>query len=421
LGLLLLSACGDAAGGEATEDATLPVTRDAAVHDAASPSLDAALGSDAAAPEAGVDASAANRPDGGAGIPNRPDAAADANAMLPEAGPPRDGGAAVDASTDAVSPSTEAGSASDRCDVAKLDPSAPPRVLSLSGNLGTHDPALIEQDGTFYLFHTGARVPGKTSRDLMSWLGAPSALGGSNPAWVAREVPGATDLWAPDISFFNGQYHLYYSASTFGSNSSCIGHATRSSMANGSFADQGSVVCSNHGNKDDWNAIDPNLILDESGAPWLVFGSFWSGIKAVALKPDGSRKDQTVHALASRGGGAIEAPFVVRRCGYYYLFVSFDKCCDGANSTYNIRVGRSQQLLGPYVDKAGKALMDGGGTPVLASAGRYHGPGHNAVIFVEKRAYNVYHAYDANAGGNSVLRVAELAWDAEGWPVSGGP
>ncbi|HKO90585.1 MAG TPA: family 43 glycosylhydrolase, partial [Polyangiaceae bacterium] len=132
-------------------------------------------------------------------------------------------------------------------------------------------------------------------------------------------------------------------------------------------------------------------------------------------------KDQTVHALASRGGGPIEAPFVVRRCGYYYLFVSFDKCCVGTDSTYNINVGRSQQLLGPYLDKTGKSMMNGGGTLLVKGAGRYHGPGHNAVIFVQKRAYNVYHAYDANMNGASVLRVAELAWDAEGWPVSGGP
>jgi arabinan endo-1,5-alpha-L-arabinosidase len=228
-------------------------------------------------------------------------------------------------------------------------------------------------------------------------------------------------LWAPDLSFFGGQYHLYYSVSTFGSNASCIGHATRASMSSGSFRDQGSVVCSNHGSKDDWNAIDPNVVVDEAGAPWLVFGSFWSGIKAVALNPDGTRKDSALHALASRGGGAIEGPFVVRRCGYYYLFVSFDRCCDGVNSTYNIRVGRAQKVLGPYLDRAGKPMLEGGGTLLVSGAGRWHGPGHNAVLFSGKRAYNVYHAYDANSNGASMLRVSELVWDNEGWPVSGGP
>ncbi|HEX6243820.1 MAG TPA: family 43 glycosylhydrolase [Polyangiales bacterium] len=366
---------------------------DAGPPNAQEPTQDGSASLDAASADAGHEASA-------------PEAGSDTDANRPDAG------------TDAA---LEAGAAGDRCDVANLDPAQPPRVLTLSGNLGTHDPALIEQDGTFYLFQTGPRIFGKTSTNLMSWQGTPSALGGANPAWIAREVPGATDLWAPDIAFFGGQYHLYYSASTFGSNSSCMGHATRASLSSGSFSDKGSVLCSNHGSRDDWNAIDPNVVLDEAGAPWLFFGSFWSGIKAAALNMDGSRKDNVVHAVASRNGGAIEAPFVVRRCGYFYLFVSFDKCCSGADSTYNIRVGRSLKVLGPYVDKSGMPMMNGGGTLLVSSAGRWRGPGHNAVLFSQKRAYNVYHAYDTQQNGASMLRVAELAWDKDGWPVSGGP
>jgi len=340
-------------------------------------------------------------------------------ASLPsDAGPSKAQDAALDTATktpDAATP------ADDRCDVAVLDPSNPPKALDLTGNLGTHDPCVIEENGTFHLLQTGPRLPGKTSKDLMQWDAAPAALGASNPAWIAMQVSGATDLWAPDLSQFGGHFHLYYAASTFGSNSSCIGHATRDSFASGSFADQGSVICSNHGTMDDWNAIDPNVVVDQDGTPWLVFGSFWSGIKAVKLESDGARADDQLHSLASRNGGAIEAPFVVRRCGYYYLFVSFDKCCQGVSSTYNIRVGRSAQVLGPYVDKDGKDMMQGGGTQLVAGAGRWHGPGHNAVIFIGKRAYNVFHAYDGNANGASMLRVAEIAWDADGWPVSGGP
>jgi arabinan endo-1,5-alpha-L-arabinosidase len=325
------------------------------------------------------------------------------------------GGFGGDATADAGAPDD------DRCDVAVLDPAAPPSALTLSGNLGTHDPALLEEDGVFHLVHTGPRLPGKTSTDLISWEGAPAALGSSNPSWIAMQVPGASDLWAPDLSVFGGQVHLYYSASTFGSNSSCIGHATRASFASGSFADQGAVICSNHGSDDDWNAIDPNVIVDREGTAWLAFGSFWSGIKAVRLDAQGARADDEVHALASRGGGAIEAPYIVRRCGFYYLFVSFDRCCDGTNSTYNIRVGRSSEVLGPYADRDGKPMLDGGGTLLVAGEGRWHGPGHNAVLFSGDRAYNVFHAYDGDAGGASRLRVAELAWDTEGWPVSGGP
>src|SRR5690606_4777588 len=243
-------------------------------------------------------------------------------------------------------------------------------------------------------------------------------LGAANPAWIAERVPGATDLWAPDISFFDGQYHLYYSASTFGSNTSCIGHATRPSLSAGSWNDQGPVVCSQ--NSDDYNAIDPNLVLDEAGTPWLAFGSFWDGIKAIRLTTQGARADNELYSLASRGGGAIEAPFIVRRCNYYYLFVSFDSCCKGADSTYNIRVGRSEDVLGPYVDRAGVAMLDGGGTLLVSGNDTWKGPGHNAVIFVGNAAYNVYHAYAA-ADGAATLRISELVWDAEGWPISAGP
>ena len=296
-----------------------------------------------------------------------------------------------------------------------------PVAVAVSGSLGTHDPAAIEQDGTFYLLQTGPRLPGKKSMNLMSWSDAGSAFGSQNPAWVSQRVQGATDLWAPDLSHFGDQYHVYYSASTFGSNHSCIGHATRASLATGNWMDRGPVICSNDGRSDNWNAIDPNVIVDQNGTPWLVFGSFWSGIKAIQLDSSGARANDELHSLASRNGGAIEAPYVVRRCGYYYLFVSFDKCCDGANSTYNIRVGRSREVLGPYVDKKGTAMMSGGGTILVQGADRWRGPGHNAVLFAGDKAYNIYHSYDANNGGRSMLRVSELVWDADGWPISGGP
>jgi arabinan endo-1,5-alpha-L-arabinosidase len=291
----------------------------------------------------------------------------------------------------------------------------------LSGNLGTHDPVVLASEGKYQLFHTGRGIPTKSSSDLLRWSQGPSVFA-SNPSWIAQAVPGATDLWAPDISRFGGKVHLYYSVSTFGSNHSCIGHATRDDVSGSSFRDEGSVVCSNAGNaKDDWNAIDPNVVVDESGTPWLSFGSFWSGIKLVKLTPEGKRADSEVVAIAGRRGStAIEAPYIVRRCGWYYLFVSFDKCCSGADSTYNVRVGRSRDVKGPYVDRAGTAMREGGGTPVVASAGAWKGPGHNAVLLTDKGDYNVYHAYSAS-DGHSELRISELFWDAEGWPVSGGP
>jgi arabinan endo-1,5-alpha-L-arabinosidase len=306
----------------------------------------------------------------------------------------------------------------DRCGVARAVPGTAPSVLPMSGNLGTHDPSVLEEDGVFYELNTGPGLPGKTSSDLAAWSGAPTAFPNGNPSWIATQVAGATDLWAPDLSFFGGVHHLYYAASTFGVNVSCIGHATRARLDSGTWADQGSVICSSRA--DDFNAIDPNVIVDTDGTPWLAFGSFWSGIKIVQLKSDGTRADSTIRSIASRGGGANEGAFIVRRCGYYYLFVSFDKCCAGAQSTYNVRVGRSPSVLGPYVDRNDVDMMNGGGTQVVAGGNGFAAAGHNAVVFSGDRAFNVYHAYPTD-GSYARLRVAELVWDNQGWPISGGP
>lgn len=312
----------------------------------------------------------------------------------------------------------------DYCDIANYNAGQPPETLSLSGNLVTHDPTIIEENGEYYVLQTGSEadglvLPGKQSSNLLSWNGTAGAfMQGNTPYWLTQRVPGVKNLWAPDLSNFGGQFHLYYSVSTFGSNRSCIGHATRNSMSSGQWTDRGAVMCSS--TSDNFNAIDPNVVVDDSGTPWLSFGSFWDGIKMVRLNQDGSRAASQIHSLASRNGGAIEAPVIVKRCGYYYLFVSFDKCCDGANSTYNIRVGRSTNVLGPYVDKSGRAMLSGGGTELVSSSSRWRGPGHNSVFFSNGKAYNMYHAY-RSLSGEPNLRISELVWDSEGWPVSAGP
>ncbi|HEY8922844.1 MAG TPA: arabinan endo-1,5-alpha-L-arabinosidase, partial [Polyangia bacterium] len=291
-----------------------------------------------------------------------------------------------------------------------------PTPLSLSGSLGAHDPAAIVAGGTIYLAATG--LVAKTSPDLKTWQAAPTPL--ALPDW-ARTATGAKDLWAPDLSSFGGAYHLYYSASTFGSNKSCIGHATRPALDGGTWTDQGMVLCSNAGGaKDDWNAIDPNVAIDEAGTPWLVFGSFWSGIKAVKLDTSGRRADNDMFAIANHADGGIEGAWVFRRCGLYYLFVSWGACCNGAYD-YNIRVGRASAITGPYLDKAGSPMMSGGGTQLVKGDASWVAPGHNAVITYAGKTYNLYHALKGGSTGAPTLRISELVWDAEGWPVSGGP
>ena len=308
---------------------------------------------------------------------------------------------------------------SDRCDVGVHDPASPPKVLALSGSLGCHDPSAIAVDNTYYVFCTG--LGSATSTNLTSWRSAGRPFGA--PAWLTSTISGVGDLWAPDISQFGGKYHLYYAGSTFGSNKSCIGHATRDSLASGTWTDDGAATtCSNVGSSDNWNAIDANLIIDTDGTVWLALGSFWSGLKIIQLDSTGKRAGTTVTSIANRpsNGGALEAPFIVRRCGYYYLFMSWDSCCKGASSTYNIRVVRGQSITGPYEDKAGTAALQGGGTLIAQGDSAFAGPGGQSVMFVDKKAYLVYHAY-AKPSGAITMRIAELVWDSDGWPVPVGP
>ncbi len=298
--------------------------------------------------------------------------------------------------------------------------------LELSGDLETHDSCVIEAEGRFTVFYTGPGIRMKVSDDLLFWEDEPQSAFAENPAWITDLVPDATDLWAPDVSFVDGLYHLYYAASTFGSGRSCIGHATTDSLAMPiGWVDQGPVICSDLGGEDvdDWDAIDPSTLTDPDGTRWMVFGSFGSGIKLIQLDESGARVDDTLHALAARSpdNPAIQAPFLLYRAPYYYLFVSFDRCCQGVSSTYNIRVGRASDVLGPYVDRDGVPMLEGGGTLLLEGDDRWRGVGANTILSTGGQDYNVYHSYDANAAGRATLRISGIAWDSEGWPIPGRP
>jgi arabinan endo-1,5-alpha-L-arabinosidase len=299
------------------------------------------------------------------------------------------------------------------------------------------DPAVIQPDerGPVYVFATGYGIPFYKSDDLCHWDRVDRVFAEGTPAWARAAIPGGRGEWAPDIRFFNGRYYLYYAVSTMGSQHSVIGLATNKSLDPAArdyrWEDQGLVLESKPGGTD-FNAIDPAMIVDHDKQPYLFWGSYWTGLKAARLDPqtgklpapDKAEKAEKIVPVAARAPGvdppAIEAPYVMEHNGYWYLFVSWDSCCDGENSTYKVLVGRSKSILGPYFDHRGRAMAEGGGTLVLASYGKWRGPGHNSALSTPHGDWMV------NAGFNSehleqrrVLQIRPMYWLDDGWPVVG--
>jgi arabinan endo-1,5-alpha-L-arabinosidase len=312
-------------------------------------------------------------------------------------------------------------------------PTPAPSGFTLTGDIApAADPSIFAEGGVFYVFTTGALVdregllPMRTSTDLRTFTYR-GAVYPQIPAYAAAAVPGSPGIWAPDIVKRGGEYRLYYSVSTFGSNRSLIGLTTNTTL-NGAapsagWTDKGTVIESIP--SDNYNAIDPAVFTDADGREWMAFGSFFSGIRMVRLDPaTGLRlaSDPTVYSLASRAApNAVEAPYVIRRGELYYLFVSFDFCCQGASSTYNTVVGRSTSPTGPYVDRDGRQMMQGGGTLVLSSGqgtdSRFVGRGHVSLVQNAGADFLVHHAYDRQRNGAPTLQVTRLIWDAAGWPT----
>lgn len=309
---------------------------------------------------------------------------------------------------------------------------APPTartVTQLSGDLDVHDPALVTDGpgGKWYVFASGKPDKGGGTIDVRSsadhgrtWTYA-GTIWDTMPTWLRETVPGANNMWAPAVHEHGGTYYLYYAVSTIGHNDSVIGLATNTTLDPADpaykWVDQGKVVRSLPAS--DFNAIDPDVVQDAAGTPWLVFGSYWSGVQMVQLQwPSGKRSaDPTRTHLLDRKIplNAVEGPSMISHGGWYYLFSSWDRCCVGLKSTYRIVVGRSKSITGPYLDRDGKALTDGGGTTVLASMSNQIGPGGQSIA----GGMLAYHYSDATAGGLSRLGMRSLTWSADGWPQLG--
>lgn len=319
--------------------------------------------------------------------------------------------------------------------------------ISVSGEVqGIHDPSSIVKDGnTWYIFSTktdpkqNGELPIHCSNDLQVWSACGFVLH-EKPKWITEASPATKELWAPDISYFNGAWHLYYAYSAFGVNTSGIALLTNRTLDQHSpdyrWVDEGLVLKSVK--TDPYNAIDPNFALDAKGNPWLSFGSFWTGIQIVRLDSKSGKRDShdsRIYALASRrkpenppaqkidpehpdvppDWQAIEAPFIVRHGGHYYLFVSWDLCCRGVKSDYKVVVGRSREITGPYVDAKGQPMLTGGGTLVVSNGEGFNAAGGESVAEIQGKELLVFHAYDDKTGAPS-LKIETLDWSS-GWPT----
>jgi arabinan endo-1,5-alpha-L-arabinosidase len=313
-------------------------------------------------------------------------------------------------------------------------------VIAVTGDTEyVHDPSIIKDGDNWYLFGTAngpdrkGEIPIRCSKDLHAWKLCGSVFD-RIPEWIKKESPETKELWAPDISFFKGEFHLYYAFSAFGKNTSGIALVTNKTLnpqsPNFHWEDRGLILRSRL--EDDYNAIDPNLLLDGNGGAWLAFGSFWSGIKMRRIDPETgkvSSKDNKLYSLASRkrpkdappnppglpgNWQAVEAPFMVHHGDSFYLFVSFDLCCRGTKSSYKTMVGRSKNVTGPYVDDRGTPMLEGGGTPVLLGNSRWIGPGGESLRQGEDHDIIVFHVYDGKTG-EAYLQISTIDWSG-GWP-----
>jgi arabinan endo-1,5-alpha-L-arabinosidase len=296
-------------------------------------------------------------------------------------------------------------------------------ACALHGTYGIHDPSSIIKCGdTYWIFGTGNGIYSMYSRDLVKWTaGTTPFVPGTYPSWVLSYVPNfGGHYWAPECFYMNGKYYLYYSCSSWGSRNSCIGLLTNKTLdpasPDYSWKDEGMIIYSTESNN--YNCIDPAVFRDDKGKIWMTFGSHWDGIKLVELDSIwGDRLNETIYSLASKGDYKAEASYVINHGEYYYLFVNHGQCCEGVESTYYITMGRSTSPTGPYLDKSGKDLYNGGGTTVLSTTGSFIGPGCLGYFKENNTEWITCHFYDGDNWGQATLCVARVIWDENGWPV----
>ena len=294
---------------------------------------------------------------------------------------------------------------------------------ALEGAIGIHDPStVIKCEGNYYVFGTGRGISVLTSSNGFDWQRGGRVFD-RIPDSVKSFVPKNDGqlVWAPDVIKLNGEYFLYYAISSWGQFVSAVGLMTSPTLntkdPNFKWTDRGMVVHSIEG--ENLNAIDPGVCSAPDGTLWICYGSYHGNIELVQLSPKTGlriKPKSRVWIIANQS----ESSDIIFHDGYYYLFVNHGSCCQGANSTYNIRVGRSKKITGPYLDRYGENMADGGGTLFLAAEGRDIGPGHFGLLVddgVEK--FSCHYEAELGRSGRSILDIRPLLWTLDGWPLPG--
>jgi arabinan endo-1,5-alpha-L-arabinosidase len=325
----------------------------------------------------------------------------------------------------AFSASAPAQSESTRTNAPQIYPALPLERSASRGVVARDPSSIVKCQDEYWVFHTGRGIPTFRSKDLIKWERGPAVFQ-TAPEWIAKNVPENRGMsyWAPDITKVGDRYLLYYSVSSMGKMTSAIGLATTPTLnpedSAYKWTDQGIVVQTREGQAGDaYNAIDPALFQDNDGSLWMVFGSYWTGIKLIQLDPKTGKRiapDSQMTSLAYNE--SIEAAHISRHGDYYYLFVNWGSCCRGPQSTYNIRVGRSKTITGPYLDKSGVDMLKSGGSEFLPNAnGPLIGPGHASTLNANgKTWFTSCFEGDLRMGGKATLAVMPLNWTADGWP-----
>jgi len=316
------------------------------------------------------------------------------------------------------------------------DPAYPPPLTVTGSGIQVHDPDMIEDPGgTFWLYGTHNTLA--SSPDMATFSAVSAGDISPDFAWWAGEnttgTDGRTDIWAPSVLYANGTYYQYYAIPIYdppstvaADQSAAVIALATSASPSGPWTDAGKVISScgaAPGCTTTFNAIDPAPYADTAGNWWLAFGSWHDGIHVLQLDPSTGlplAANPPLYDIAKRGAGeegSFIFPYAPGGTLYYYYFASIDVCCQGSNSTYRIIVGRSSSPTGPFYDRGGLDLMDGGGTILLSTHGTVDGPGGESVLLVGSQPVLVYHYYDGANGGTPTLGLNDLEFDSAGWPA----